>query len=112
MSFVRDPVYGCELWCYVDRDGYGRIGARLAHVVAWEAANGPVPEGKTLDHLCRRRACRRLEHLEPASKLEQERRKSWRYRAKRATCPAGHDLGLERMVTPEGGVVCRRCSRG
>lgn len=106
-----DPVYGCDLVTNVDKGGYGRERGKLTHVAAWEAVHGPVPKDKTLDHLCRRRACRLLAHLEAVTRTEQERRKSWRYRAKRKTCAAGHSLDQERMVTPEGGVVCRRCSR-
>jgi HNH endonuclease/Helix-turn-helix domain of resolvase len=50
------------------RDGYGmmKFGGkyRLAHTVAWELANGPVPPGLEIDHECHNRAllagtCRR-----------------------------------------------------
>lgn len=32
-------------------------------------------------------------------------------RARRTTCPKGHDLKLHGVVTPEGGKVCRQCNR-
>lgn len=41
---------------------------RSAHVIAWEAVNGPVPDGLELDHLCRVRACVRSDHLEPVTR--------------------------------------------
>lgn len=108
---MTPDVFGCILHPERDRDGYGRIKGRLAHVVAWEKANGPVPEGMTVDHLCRRRACRRLVHLELASRSQQEQRKFWSVRARRKTCAQGHDLRINAAVTPEGGRVCRKCNQ-
>lgn len=103
--------FGCELVLQVDRDGYGRVGRQLAHVAAWVAANGPVPDGHVLDHACRRRNCRALHHLEPVTQSENEKRKSWKYRVRRQRCARGHDLSIHRAITPEGGVVCRACNR-
>lgn len=49
--------------------GYGQFWAngknRRAHRVAFELLVGPIPEGQTLDHLCRVRACVNPAHLEP-----------------------------------------------
>lgn len=112
MSAERDPVFGCELvTSRLDRDGYAYHGRSRAHLVAWEREHGQVPEGKELDHLCRRRNCIAVHHLELVSRSENERRKAWTYRIKRALCPLGHDLGLHRQVTPERGVVCRMCNK-
>lgn len=105
----RDPVFGCELAVDVNEAGYGKAGIRLAHVVAWERVNGPVPEGMELDHLCRRRACQ--VHLELVTRTENERRKRWSYRSARKHCAAGHALHMNRMITPERGVLCRQCHR-
>ena len=118
MSTERDPVFGCELrTTKLDKDGYAFFGRSRAHIVEWEAANGRVPEapdgsGKMeIDHLCRRRNCVALHHLELVTRGENERRKSWRYRARRTHCPRGHDLATNGIVTPEGGRVCRQCNR-
>lgn len=40
---------------------------RVVHVLAWEAAYGPVLPGFDLSHLCRMRVCANVEHLEPAT---------------------------------------------
>lgn len=112
MKVERDNIFGCLRMTEVDREGYGRIKGRLAHVVEWEKVNGPIPEGKELDHACRRRNCVRLAHLELVTRSENERRKAWASRARKQTCKAGHDLRVTAMVTPEGGRVCRTCSKG
>lgn len=110
MSAVRDPIYGCMLATgRRDRDGYAFHGRTRAHIAAWTAAYGKPADGLELDHLCRRRHCVALRHLELVDRSENERRKSARYRIMRKRCPAGHDLDRNRIVTPEQGIVCRRC---
>jgi hypothetical protein len=105
-----DPIFGCHLATgHTDHDGYAYHGSSRAHIVAWERLHGDVPDGLVLDHLCRRRHCCAPHHLEPVDQAENERRKLWRYRAKRTHCPKGHDLRLNAMVTPEGGRCCRIC---
>lgn len=50
-----------------DQDGYGRVNGHnpeLAHRAVWRLMRGPIPKGVEIDHLCRNRACTRLEHLE------------------------------------------------
>jgi len=56
-------------------NGYGRVnlgvrgaGVALAHRVAWELTNGPIPDGHELDHLCRTRNCVNPGHLEPVTR--------------------------------------------
>lgn len=46
----------------------------LVHRVSYTIRVGPIPEGLTLDHLCRNRACLRPSHLEPVTNLENVRR--------------------------------------
>lgn len=62
---------------YRDKDGYGKrsVGNRSvrAHRAAWEAANGPLPEGAVLRHLCNTRDCINPEHLVPGTTAENNR---------------------------------------
>lgn len=58
--------------------GYGVLTikgrTRLAHRHYYEQANGPIPEGMQLDHLCEIRSCVNPDHLEPVTALENTRR--------------------------------------
>lgn len=105
-----DPAFGCEIAeGRKDREGYVFWGGRRAHIVAWESANGSVPDGLELDHLCRRRACAALIHLEPVTRQVNELRKSWAFRSRIERCPRGHLLAETAMITGQGGRVCRTC---
>lgn len=111
-GILIDSVFGCRLWQgKLDKDGYGFHGRSRAHIVLWEAEHGPVPEGFELEHRCRRRNCVALHHLEVVTRSVNEQRKSWANRVRQRRCPAGHDMTINAVVTPEGGRVCRQCNR-
>lgn len=67
---------GCWVWRgRTNRDGYGKIGRQtLAHRAYYEALVGPIPDGLTIDHLCRNRACVNPDHMEPVPAVENVRR--------------------------------------
>lgn len=101
-----------------DKDGYSVLpNGQRAHIAAWTAANGPVPDGLVLDHLCCNRACSRLVHLEPVTQRENSFRKQWSYRSRIERCAKGHDLRLMSIVVPSSskrggnGRVCRACNQ-
>lgn len=81
---------------YDGRNGY-------AHRYAWESQRGRIPDGMTIDHLCRVRTCVRLDHLELVTGPENTRRGA---RARRSTtCKRGHPRNPDQLGR------CMECSR-
>lgn len=69
----------CHIWQgYIAPNGYGRLSddgrSTFAHIPAWEAVNGPVPDGLELDHLCRNPPCVNPDHLEAVTHAENMQR--------------------------------------
>jgi len=111
------PAESCEIWVgNMNANGYGRISVGgkhvLAHRYAWERANGPVPDGMELDHLCRNHACVRLSHLEPVvhrvNVLRGEAHCAVVVRT--GVCKRGHSYDEQNThVGPDGKRYCRAC---
>lgn len=66
--YIPEPNSGCWLWLGVpNSDGYGGLKikgrAYKAHRVAWERANGPIPDGMCVCHKCDVPSCVNPDHL-------------------------------------------------
>lgn len=113
---------GCWLWQgRIDRAGYGRLGGSdhyggpLAHRVSYTLLVGPIPEGLTIDHLCRVTSCVNPSHLEPVSMRENLLRSplTWGGRNVRKThCKHGHPFDEENTYwRRSGGRHCKTCTK-
>ena len=60
------------------REGGHKTRGTLAHRAAWTAVYGQIPEGQTIDHLCKNRRCVNIEHLRLLPNFENARRTSGR----------------------------------
>jgi hypothetical protein len=83
------------------------------HRVVWEWLIGPIPDGLTLDHLCRNRACCNPDHIELVTMAENKRRGYSRnaINARKTHCPKRHPLeGDNLMVDKRGYRRCRECA--
>jgi len=117
-KYVRSEV-GC--WEWTGSRAGGRPGRRYgyfylngrrqyAHRVAYEMFVGPIPEGLTIDHLCRNRGCVNPDHLEPVTNRENS------LRARRTHCVHGHpfdaeNTGVQRASGRFDRRRCLTCSR-
>lgn len=111
----------CHIWQrHLTKAGYGKgtdpakpRSQRYAHILRWEAANGPVPDGLELDHLCRVPACCNPEHLEAVTHAENMRRGDVGGHAQRARthCPQGHPLSGPNLYAHNGRRHCKECRR-
>lgn len=108
-----EVVGDCWLWQgTISQKGYAALWwdgkMRVAHRVIWEGLVGPIPEGLTLDHLCRVHNCVNPDHLEPVTNAENTRR-GWR--KNRWQCRNGHELTPENVYIWRGARICRTCSK-
>ena len=114
--FVVDER-GCHISTYsVASHGYAQIGWQdgdyrqvvTAHRAAWVHFHGQIPEGQTIDHLCRTRPCVNPEHLRELSNFDNARRTSGRDWPL-GQCINGHPDS--ELVHWGGKWKCRGCTR-
>ena len=105
----------CWLWTASRSTGsYGRFtngGHVYAHRFVYELLIGPIPDGLTLDHLCRVRHCVNPAHLEPVTIRENILRGETRAAANVAKthCLRGHLLAGANLTKAKGRRSCRTC---
>lgn len=103
----------CWNWTgYRSRFGYGYIWTDgktrrlVVHRVAYELLKGPIPEGLTIDHLCRNEACCNPAHMEPVTSEENLRRKP-----KPTHCKNGHPFSGDNLfLRDDGARLCHACA--
>jgi hypothetical protein len=116
---------GCWEWTgWTNGVHYGKFFASTearkvyAHRWLWEQVVGPIPDGLTIDHLCRNTLCVNPDHLEPVTTGVNTARgtayeRAIEYQRAKTHCPQGHEYTLENTYRWHGvgGRMCRKCSR-
>ena len=108
----------CWLWTASTKDGvYGQFkyeGQMVrAHRVSYELFVGPIPNGWTIDHLCRVPLCVRPSHLETVPKtINTLRGFGPTAKNKRKThCISGHLFDeTNTFIRKNGNRACRKCA--
>ena len=114
-----DMTEDCWMWTASKHPfGHGQFRAEgrkvFAHRWLYELLVGPIPEGLSLDHLCRVPACVRPSHLEPVTHRENVLRGVGpsAVNARKTHCPQGHPYNeVNTHVGKKGGRICRTCHR-
>jgi hypothetical protein len=110
---------GCWNWTASKIRGYGsfhvRSGRMAAHRYSYLLLSG-IPDGLTLDHLCRNKSCVRPDHLEAVSIWENTRRGTSliAINSKKEFCKHGHKDWLITHNKKRNKVwrYCRPCRKG
>lgn len=119
---VTDSDQDCWLWkgCVNAKTGYGRVSSKgrpsLPHRIAYELLRGPIPDGLTIDHLCRVRLCCNPSHMEAVTMKVNDLRGTspMANNARKTHCVHGHALAggnLYLKSLPTGGLarICLTC---
>lgn len=116
-----EPTGFCWTWTgkVQERSGHGRFNPTrqasiAAHRYAYESLVGPIPEGMTLDHLCRNPPCVNPDHTEPVTNRVNVLRGFGitAQQARQTHCKRGHEFTPgNTYVTKRGIRQCRECSR-
>ncbi len=108
----------CWLWTAGPTRDYGQFSLEDQHFIgahrwAYEFCVGPIPEGLTIDHLCRTPRCVRPDHLEPVTQQTNTLRgvSVVAKNAAKTHCIHGHPFDNENTCLVTAGRQCRTCNR-
>jgi hypothetical protein len=109
----------CWPWTgYINGDGYGQLCfkrktitvQRVAYTLFW----GEIPDGRTIDHMCRNRRCGNPYHLRALTNRQNVLAGicSAAQNARKTHCIRGHSLAGENLLVVRGtDRSCRACAK-
>ena len=107
---------GCWRWTgNLNGSGYGQYSAGgynvLAHRMSYEIHVGPIPDGFTIDHLCRNHWCVNPAHFEVVTARENTLRGEGptALNARKTHCKWGHEFTPENTYRRGNHRYCRAC---
>lgn len=114
LAQVKFREDGCWEWTGARHvKGYGQIKvnnrAVRAHRFSYETFVAPIPDGLTIDHLCRHTWCVNPDHLRPLDHLANS---SDNAQSRRTHCPSGHPYDAVNTLIGRrtgSGAPFRRC---
>ena len=122
--YVDKTSGDCWFWTGAKCRGYGRFSISQkptvvvpAHRYAYEQVVGPIPDGLTIDHLCRNKACVNPAHLEPVTMRVNVLRNGSpaALNAQKTNCKHGHPFTEANTYVyaraRRGARKCRECER-
>lgn len=115
LAFVDKQPNGCWLWTgTLNNMGYAVFkhdGHNYGHRWSYTHHVGPIPEGLSLDHLCRTPSCVCPTHLEPVPQRENVMRgqSPTAANAAKTHCKYGHEFTPDNLYTAPSIKGRRRC---
>lgn len=113
----------CHVFLGAKSSGYGVVGSKdgkrnvFVHRYVWEKANGPIPLGMVIDHMCMNRSCCNVDHLRVVThKVNTTENLSapsnWMIQKAKTHCKRGHEFTEENTYRmPKGGRCCNTWRR-
>ena len=111
-----DPDSNCWLWTgALNSRGYGQWAvegvSKSIHRLTYEAFRGDIPEGLTIDHLCRVKHCCNPWHMEVVTVAVNNQRKVGAGSPSATHCLRGHEYTPENTAhNGAGNRYCRTCN--
>jgi hypothetical protein len=118
VRYIKPGRGDCIVWTAYTarRNGYAYFTVAnrttLAHRYVFEFFKGPIPEGFTIDHLCRNTSCVNPFHLEAVTRGENVLRGvgPLAINAKKTHCLNGHEFTEANTQRVPNGRNCRMCA--